>query len=313
LLDPASVPLTLAEFNALPPAPACTGTKGTIGLADATLSAPFFEGIRQGVEDMAARLCYTVIFQSADDGATQTNQVQVMLAQKIQALIYIPSGADAASVPVTDANAANVPVIAVDRYATTGKYVTFIAADSVPGAAKICDYLAQGIGGKGDILVIQGQIGTTPYLARTQGCNQALANYPNIHIVGQAPANWDRTQGYNVSSDLLQAHPSAVGIFGMSDDMAIGAAQAAAAAGKTEFIVGFDGLPDALQAIKDGKQQATMLQPCFHFGMLAVVDAVLTIQGQAAGIPAQQLTMPILVNQANVDQYLNKGYYGTLG
>ena len=236
-----------------------------------------------------------------------------MLAQHINALIYIPSGADAASVPVTAANSANVPVIAVDRVAPSGKVVTFIAADSVPGAAAVCEYMAKGINGKGDVIWIEGQVGTTPWQARTTGCGQALAKYPDIHIVGKQPADWDRTKGFNVARDLLQAHPTTVGIFGMSDDMAVGAAQAAAAAGKTEFVVGFDGLPTALQAVKDGKVNATMIQPCYHFGMLAVVDAILAIQGQTSGIPAQQLTMPILVTKDNVDQYLGKGYYGKLG
>jgi ribose transport system substrate-binding protein len=287
--------------------------KGKIGLANATLSAPFFEGIRQGVMAAAAQLCYEVVAQSADDGTQQTNQVQQMLAQGIQALIYIPSGADAASVPVTDANKLGIPVIAVDRVAPSGEVVTFIAADSVPGAGIVCDYMAKGIKGTGDVIWIEGQIGTTPWEARTQGCNEALAKYPGIKVVAKAPADWDRTKGFNVASDLLQANPTTVGIFGMSDDMAIGAAQASAAAGKTEYIVGFDGLPAALQAVKDGKVQATMIQPCFHFGMLSVYNAVMAIEGNASSIPAEQLTMPILVTQDNVDEYLNKGYYGDMG
>lgn len=311
--DPSVIPMTLQDLRAEGSASPCPETKGRIGLANATLSAPFFEGIRQGVMAQAERMCYEVVAQSADDGTQQTSQVQQMLAQDLDALIYIPSGADAASVPVTDANAAGVPVIAVDRVAPSGDVVTFIAADSVPGAAEVCKYMAEQIDGKGDVLWVEGQIGTTPWEARTQGCNEALSAYPDIKVAAKAPGDWDRSKGFNVATDLLQANPDAAGIFGMSDDMAIGAAQAAAAAGKDPVIVGFDGLPAALQAVKDGKVMATMIQPCFHFGMLAAYNAALAAEGRAEGIPAQQLTMPIMVTSENVDEYLGKGYYGELG
>lgn len=296
-----------------PSAPVYTGNK-VIGLANADLQFPFFEAVRQGVVAEAERQGWQVLVQSAADGAEQTTQVKQLLAQDIEALVYLPSGADAATVPVTDANAAGVPVVTVDRNPPgDGQIVSFIAADSVPGAQGVCDYMAQGIGGTGEVIWIEGQIGTTPWEARTEGCNAALAAYPEISIVGKAPADWGREKGYNVARDLLQAHPNTVGIFGMSDDMAIGAAQAAAAAGKDPFVVGFDGLPAALQAIKDGKVDATMIQPAFHLGELAAQAAIKAAMGDIADIPAEQLIPTILVTQENVDEYLNKGYYGTLG
>lgn len=298
---------------AAPTAPDGGVTNKTIGLANADLQFPFFEAVRQGVVAEAKKQGYEVIVQSATSGAQQATQIDQMLAQGISALIYLPTGDIDPGRAVRAANDAGVPVVMIDRDSDTGDVVTFIAADSVPGSKEACEYLAEGMGGKGELIWIQGQVGTTPFLQRTEGCNAALEAYPDIEIVGKIPADWSREKGFNAARDLLQANPNVTGIFGMSDDMAIGAAAAADAAGLDVFVVGFDGLPAALQAIKDGKIEATALQPAFNLGERGADAAIKAAEGKAGDIPRIQMVPTILVTQDNVDEYLNKGYYGTQG
>src|SRR5438876_3851043 len=103
-----------------------------IGLAVANLQAEFFNMIKQSVEAYGKEKGYTVVTVDAKgDATTQVNQIQDLLTQKIDALIYIPAGATAAAVPVKAARAAGIPVVNVDRNADGAPGDTFIHGESV--------------------------------------------------------------------------------------------------------------------------------------------------------------------------------------
>ncbi len=147
-----------------------------VGLAVANLQANFFNQIKQSVEAAGAEKGIQIITVDAKgDAATQVSQIQDLLAQNIDALIYIPAGATAASVPVKAAKAAGVPVVNIDRNAEGAPGDTFIATDSVESARQVCDWIAKQAGGKGEMLIVHGQKGTTPEVDRTKGCGMALA------------------------------------------------------------------------------------------------------------------------------------------
>ena len=157
-----------------------------VGLAVANLQANFFNQIKESVEAAGAEKGVKVITVDAKgDAATQVNQIQDLLAQNIDALIYIPAGATAASVPVKAAKAAGVPVVNIDRNAEGAPGDTFIATDSVESARQVCDWIAKQAGGKGEMLIIHGQKGTTPEVDRSKGCGVALKAYPDIKVVGE--------------------------------------------------------------------------------------------------------------------------------
>jgi len=180
-----------------------------VGLAVANLQANFFNQIKESVEAAGAEKGVKVITVDAKgDAATQVNQIQDLLAQNIDALIYIPAGATAASVPVKAAKAAGVPVINIDRNADGAPGDTFIATNSVESARQVCDWIAKQAGGKGEMLIIHGQKGTTPEVDRSKGCGIALKNYPDIKVVGELwSEGWHQDEGFKLTADLLQAHP----------------------------------------------------------------------------------------------------------
>src|SRR3954468_579070 len=133
----------------------------TLGLAVANLQANFFNQIKQSVEAEAAKSGIKVITVDAKgDGPTQVNQVQDLLTQNVDALIYIPAGAAAATVPAKLAQAAGIPVVNVDRNAEGAPGNTFIATNSVASAKMVCEYLLKQAGGAGNMVIIHGQKGT---------------------------------------------------------------------------------------------------------------------------------------------------------
>jgi ribose transport system substrate-binding protein len=259
----------------------------TIGLAVANLQADFFNQIRQSVEAQAQKEGIKVIVADAKgDADTQVSQIQDLITQQVSAIIYIPAGATAATVPVRQARAAGIPVVTVDRNPDGEPGDTFIATDSVAAAKALGEWVITKTGGKGNLGVIQGQIGTTPEMARDEGFKAALASSQITEIARQASTGWHQDEGFQIAQDMLQAHPEINIFFGRADALALGAAQAARTANRTDIlIVGFDGDVAGLQAVRDGVLGATVTQPTQAMGRLALDSAVKLANGEK--LPAE--------------------------
>lgn len=304
------LPLALSALTLLitaAPAQAQTSAKKiTIGLAVANLQANFFNQIKQSVERNAKAQGITVITVDAKgDSATQVSQIQDLIARNVDAIIYIPAGATAASVPVKAARAAGIPVVNVDRNAEGAPGDTFIATDSVLAAKTLGDYVCKQTGGKGNVAVIQGQIGTTPEQDRDKGFTQALSKCPGLKVVAkQASTAWAQDEGFNIAQDMLQKNPTISVFFGRADALALGAAQATKVAGQNGkvMIVGFDGDTAGLQAVKGGTLAATMTQRTQYMGQLAVKSAVDLVNKKA--VPKVQLQPATLTTKANVTPFI---------
>lgn len=280
----------------------------TVGLAVANLQANFFNQIKEAVNAEAKAKGVTVDTADAHgDSATQVNQIQDMITKGVKALIYIPAGATAAGVPVRDAHAAHIPVVNVDRNAADAPGDTFIATDSVAAARTLGEYVCKITGGKGDVAIIQGQIGTTPEEDRNKGFNEALAKCPGLKVVAkQASKQWHQDEGFNIAQDMLQRNPNISVIFGRADALALGAAQAVKVAnlGHPVVVVGFDGDTAGLEAVKNGVLAATMTQKTQYMGRLALNSALELAAGKP--VPKLQLQPAVLTTKENVEPFLKQ-------
>ncbi|NTF34390.1 sugar ABC transporter substrate-binding protein [Rhizobium skierniewicense] len=277
-----------------------------IGLAVANLQANFFNQIKQAVEAEAKTRGITVVAVDAKgDGPTQVNQIQDLLTQNIDALIYIPAGAAAATVPVKLAKAAGVPVINIDRNADGAPGDTFLATDSVASANAVCKHILEKAGGKGKMVMIHGQKGTTPEVDRTKGCMEAVKAYPDVKIVAEQWSNlWSQDEGFQIMQNMLQANPDISIVFAQADGLALGAAQAIKVAKPTQTITlgGFDGDTAALEALKNGVFDVTATQQTQKMGREAVDSAVKIVAGEK--VPAVQLLDATLTTKDNVDGFI---------
>ncbi|QJP16815.1 sugar ABC transporter substrate-binding protein [Starkeya sp. ORNL1] len=277
-----------------------------VGLAVANLQSNFFNEIKQAVEAEAKAKGVTLtVVDARGDSATQVSQVQDLITRGIKALIYIPAGATAAGVPVRAARAANIPVVAVDRTAPDEPAETFIATDSVAAARTLGNEVCAITGGKGNVAIIQGQLGTTPEVDRDNGFNTALAACPGLKVIAkQASKGWHRDEGFAIAQDMLQRHPDITVLFGRADALALGAAQAVKVANLDHqvVIVGFDGDTSGLLAVRDGTLAATMTQKTQFMGKLALNSALDLIKG--VKVPAMQLLPAELTTKANVAPFI---------
>lgn len=277
----------------------------TIGLAVANQQADFFNQIRQSVEAAAKEQNVRVVVADAKgDSNTQVSQIQDFITQQVDAIIYIPAGATAATVPVRAAKSANIPIVAVDRNPEGAPGDTFIATDSVAAAKTLGEWVGKQVDGKGQLGVIQGQIGTTPEVARDTGFKEAMQQFPGIkEVARQASQQWAQDEGYQIATDMLQANPGIDIFFGRADALALGAAQAVRNAGvKGVTIVGFDGDKAGLEAVKNGTLAATITQPTQGMGKLALESAIKLANGEQ--LPAEQLQEGILTTKENVDPFI---------
>ncbi|MDB5439027.1 MAG: rbsB2 [Caulobacteraceae bacterium] len=288
--------------------PASKAEPVRIGLAVANLQADFFNQIKQSVEAQAAAQGIEVVTVDAKgDGATQVSQIQDLVNQHVKALIYIPAGAAAAAAPIKIAHEAKIPIVTVDRNPDGAPGDTFIATDSVTAAKALGDYVCKTTGGKGKLAIIQGQIGTTPENDRDTGFKEALAACLGIkEVTREASKQWMKDEGFNIAQNMLQRDPAIDIIFGRADALAMGAAQAVKAANLSHkvMVVGFDGDPSALEAVRDGGLDATMTQRTQAMGALALKSALDLVAGKT--LPATQLQDAALTTKDNAAQYIAK-------
>lgn len=247
-----------------------------LGLALSTLNNPFFVEMKKGAEEEAKAQGAEVTVQDAqDDASQQTNQVQNFLSQNMKAVIVNPVDSDAAVPAVKASGRAGVPVVAVDRSVSGGKVETTVASDNVGGGRMAAKQTAKELGGQGTILVLRGTPGTSASQERGKGFSEGLEQYPGIKVAARQSANFDRAKALDVTTNVLQANPDVQAVFAENDEMALGAAKALGSrAGKSVQVIGFDGTPEALKAVKKGTLNSTIAQQPAELGKMAVRNAV---------------------------------------
>ena len=169
----------------------------TIGFAAANLQADFFNFIKESVEAETSRLGHkSIVVDSGGDDAKQVSQIEDLLVKQIDALVLIISGNTDGNAQIRKAKEAGIPVITVDRNTTNPPGDSFIASDSEVAAYEMGMWVAEKTGGKGIVGVIQGQLGSTPEIARDTGFENAIAQFPDLNTVEkQASKMWSRDEG----------------------------------------------------------------------------------------------------------------------
>lgn len=267
----------------------------SVTLALSTQSNPFFVELRDGAQHKADELGVKLSIQDAsDDASTQADQLKNAETSGAGVVIVNPTDSDAVGPAVKSLNNAKIPVIAVDRSSNEGEIASYIASDNIAGGKQAAEALAKSIGEEGEVLVLQGIAGSSASRDRGKGFEQGIAAFPNIKVVAKQTANFDRTEGLNVTTNLLQAHPNVKAIFAENDEMALGAIEALGAkAGKDVKVFGFDGTADGVAAVKKGTLTGTIAQQPAELGAKAVEQAKALLEGKTAEkeIPVEVVTV----------------------
>jgi ABC-type sugar transport system substrate-binding protein len=224
------------------------------------LNFPFFVHMVNIAKERAAELDIELIVQDGqDDSATQSANLEAAIAQGVDGVVISPRN-EALAPAVQAVVDAGIPLVTIDRAVEGVEILGHVGADNVRGGEKQGEYLMEILPEGGNIIELQGTVGASPAIDRSAGFNSVIADRPEYKIVFQQTAGFKRDQGLTVSEQALQANPDVDAIVAANDDMALGAAEAAAGAGIDVPIIGFDALPEALHAIEDGTLDATVDQ-----------------------------------------------------
>ena len=292
------LPLALAVLAA-----ACNRGGGktarpTIALVVKTLNNQFFIDMETGAKAAADSLGFELVVQAPERETDVERQMQIvenLIERQVRVIMLVPNGSREIVPAVAKANAARIPVVTVDTrvdaaalQAAGATVATFIGSDNEDGGRLAGAFLVAKLGGTARIAVLEGVPGHETADARLRGFRAALAMAQGMQIVASQPANMDRDQAFNVTQNILQAHPDITALFACNDVMALGALEAIAAAGKVAqvSVVGFDAQDEARKAISEKRMAATIAQNPRAMGRMAVLAAARLIEGQT--VPAEQ-------------------------
>lgn len=246
---------------------------------------PMWLAVKEGAEAAAAEygVELTVLAPlKADSNEEQIRQVEDAITKQADAIVLIPSDSQGIIPAVEKANQAGIPVINVNTKVGGGQTETFIAVENYDAASKVAKAVAEKLGGKGKVIILEGIAGAQSAIDLKQGAVDTFGTYEGIEIVASQTANWNRAEAMQVTQNLLQAHPDVDAIFASNDEMAMGAVEAVDQAGLTGKIIiaGLDANRDALEAIKEGKMTITCDKMGFDQEYVGVETAVKVLNNE---------------------------------
>ena len=241
------------------------------------------------------------------DTNVESQLIDTAITNKSVAIILDPANADGSVGAVKKAVDAGIPVFLVNAEINQeGLAKAQLVSNNAQGAALGAEQWVADVGEAGNYVELFGNPADNNAATRSNGYETVITQYPDLVKVGKEVANWDRTQGYQKMQSLLQANPDIIGVISGNDEMALGAIAALKEAGKLDQVKvgGFDGSPDAVEAVKAGEMQYTVLQPVAVFSAEAVKQADNFIKtGETGAATEKQLFDCLLITKDNVDNY----------
>lgn len=252
--------------------------------------------------------------QSEQDVMSQANILDTIIERKFDAIVVSPITEQNLLPGLKKATAAGIVIINVDTAEILEKdaiandivLASYIGSNNYDAGVIAAEFISRYLGSKnGEVAVIEGNPGDTCAIDRTSGFVDKAKELPNLTLVASQTAKWDRLQALEVTTGILRANPNVRGIYCNNDTMVLGAMQAAIDLGytiltsdnidrageeKTLMLIGNDGVPEALEAVRDGELTGTIAQKPFLMGYAAIEASILKLEGKT---PDAKIATPI--------------------
>lgn len=252
--------------------------------------------------------------QSEQDVMSQANILDTIIERKFDAIVVspiteqnlLPGLRKASSAGIVIINVDTAEILENDAKANDIVLTSYIGSNNYDAGVIAAEFMSRHLGSKnGDVAIIEGNPGDTCAIDRTAGFADKAKELPNLKLVASQTAKWDRLQALEVATGILRANPNTRGIYCNNDTMVLGAMQAAADLGytiltsdnidrageaKTLMLIGNDGVPEALEAVRDGELTGTIAQKPYLMGYAAVEAAIMKLEGK---VPEAKIATPI--------------------
>jgi ribose transport system substrate-binding protein len=274
-----------------------------------TLNNPWFVVLGESAAGRARELGYeATIFDSQNNSAKEAEHFDNIIAMGYDAILFNPTDADGSVLNVKRAKNAGIPTFCMDREINSrDAAVTQLLSDNFTGCVKLGQYFVRKMNKKGNYAEILGLVGDNNTWNRSNGFHSVVDEFPELKMVAQQSADFDRNKAMDVMETMMQANPDIDAVFCGNDAMAMGAYQAVLAAGKADEVkvFGFDGAADAIQGIADGKIEATVMQFPVLMSRTSADLAHQYLNGKR-DFSSKTPVEVILITPENVEEYLPK-------
>ena len=279
-----------------------------IGVSMLSLQSEFVVNVKDAMEARAKEKNIKLIITDAQLTAEkQVQQVETFISQKVDAIILNPCEVEASSPAVDKAKAAGIPIVNVNSE-TKSTPNAFVGSRDEEAGEIAMEQLAKLINYSGNVVIMDGNMGQAAQIKRSIGAMNVVAKYPNLKIIAEQTAQWDRAKAMTLMENWIQSYGSKINaVFAQNDEMGMGALQALEQVKlKSKVVlVSVDAIADALQAVKAGRLNATVYQDAKGQGAGAIDIALKLIKKEP--IDKKEVLIPFkLVTIENVKDFLKK-------
>jgi ribose transport system substrate-binding protein len=266
--------------------------KLVFGLSISTQVNPFYKAMADGMKDQAKKMGIEAYVLSADDKLDkQISDVEDLIQKNINVLLINATQAGAQAV-IEKAAKANIKVITLQRQIPSPAVSSHIGTDNVVIGSLGAEWIVSQLGGKGNVVVLEGIPGAASSEDRKKGAAKVFPKYSGIKIVSQQTAEYDRAKALHVMENILQAQPNIDAVYCFNDEMAMGAMSAVKASKRTGIMItGMDANKDAVAAVKKGDLTMTMALPPYDIGRMGVIYGKWLMTGEMS-VPVKSV-MPV--------------------
>lgn len=275
-----------------------------IGVSLLNLSSEFIVMLEKAMTARAAALDVKLLINDAQRSPErQVQQVESFIAQGVDAIILNPCEVEASSPAVDKALAAGIPIVNVNSE-TRSAPTAFVGSRDEESGRLAMGFLADRLGGRGNLVMMQGFMGQAAQIKRDAGAREVLDQHPDLKLLAVQTAEWDRAKAMSLMENWIQSYGDQINaVFAQNDEMAMGALIALEQAGLKDkvLVAGVDAIADALQAVQAGRLDATVFQDATGQAGTALETAVRLIRGET---PAKEQFIPFrLVTRTNVAEF----------
>ena len=263
---------------------------------------PHFGLVRAGVESAAKAMGATVTHYTPtrpNNLPEQLSQIEDVTTRKPSGILFMAVDPRGVVPAIEKVNAAGIPIVNYNDRVAGGKFVTFVGFDDYKLGLDTGRYLLKAIGGQGNVVIIEGVKGSATSDERVRGFRKALEEFPNVKLLASQPANFQRLPAVQVMENLIQANPKIDGVLAAADAMALGARDALEAANRgSTKVIGINGVPEAIEAVKAGRLIGTGQFDGFQIGCVASMAMLRNLRGQP--VPASMVFSGIVIDKSNL-------------
>jgi ABC-type sugar transport system substrate-binding protein len=267
--------------------------KFKIGALTKSLANPYFLRMKEGYDYAQKKLAVDLVFGSTPKEEADVEQLTILQSWftegSFEGFVVTPFRPTSLNTVLSMVSRKNLPIINIDELipeeaaAADGiRIISRIASNNVEAGRLQAQLVLKSVPKGSEVAIIEGDPGTVSSKDRVAGFTSA-AREAGLVIMASQPANWNRNKAHELATIILKAAPNLKAISAANDDMALGvirAVQEAGAAGKV-IVVSVDGIPDAIEAVRQGSLAGTVAQYPDAMAYLAIETMVKKLKGEA--------------------------------